>query len=122
MKKPTEKDIQKFIENRCSKVEHDNMLDFLHTLSDEDLNKFMGLHFGKIERADLSKFTEYNYNFNGLLDRIKSDRNTFSEIRSRKRKPYFAVAAAIIFLMIISVSVFYYLGLFNKSNDSNGGL
>ncbi|MDR3625812.1 MAG: FecR domain-containing protein [Ignavibacteriaceae bacterium] len=114
MEKPDNNLIIRFMENRCSVQEYEQMKSYLHTLSEEELNTFMDIHIKKSEEGRLEINAEYSPNFRDLLLRLGKKKERHFSIIPRSG---YSIAASIVFLLVLASVALYYTGMFNNKHE-----
>ncbi len=108
MEKPSEIILNKFLENRCTQVEHETVLNYLNSLELEELNQFMDSHLNKIENEEIALNKNINLSFNKVISKLKAGQ---SYKKYSRRRFIYSIAASVAFLLILASGVFYYFNL-----------
>lgn len=111
MKKPDEILIRKFIENRCSEPEYRQIMEYLNSLNDSELNIFMDSHLEVISSINPGN-NEHIGDVDSIIAKINPVSDKDKPVLSRRRTGYL-IAASIAFLMLLSTATLYYFGAFN---------
>jgi ferric-dicitrate binding protein FerR (iron transport regulator) len=114
MEKPDNGLIIKFIENRCSKQEYNQMMKYLCSLNKEELNSFMDFHQKNNEGKHSRENIDYSPDFRDLVYRLGMQKKQHLPIAFRSG---YSIAASIVFLLIVSTALFYFTGIFDGKHD-----
>lgn len=115
MEKPNEDVVKRFFNSTCDENEYSSMMNYLNSLKDDELQIFMDSHIKKIENEEINVENSYTPNFGTILSRIRISRINHYFF---KHRTFYSVAVSIIFLIILSTSLFNYSEIFTEKTDS----